>query len=287
MRLAGRRALITGASQGLGLAVARRFVEEGADVMLCARNADRLDRAREELLRLAGQRSRVLAMPADVARPDDVRRLVGLAMDQLGGLEALVANAGIQGPTGPVQDVPWVAWRQAIEINLLGPVLCCREVVPHFVERKHGKIVLLSGGGATAPKPYFSAYAASKAAVVRFGETLAEELRGTGIDVNAVAPGALNTRMLDEVLEAGPARVGRQVYEQAVRQQAAGGASLERGAALCVFLASAESNGITGKLISAVWDPWERLPEHRDQLGGSDVYTLRRIVPGDRGMDWA
>ncbi len=287
MRLAGRRALITGASQGLGLAVARRFVEEGADVMLCARNADRLDRAREELLHLAGQRSRVLAMPADVARPGDVRRLVGLAVDLLGGLEVLVANAGIQGPKGPVQDVRWMEWRQAIEINLLGTVLCCREVVPHFVERKHGKIVLLSGGGATAPRPYFSAYAASKAAVVRFGETLAEELRGTGIDVNAVAPGALNTRMLDEVLEAGPARVGRQFYEQAVRQKAEGGTPLERGAALCVFLASAASDGITGKLISAVWDPWERLAEHMDQLGGSDVYTLRRVVPRDRGMDWA
>ncbi len=287
MKLAGRRALITGASQGLGLAVARRFVEEGADVMLCARNADRLDRAREELLHLAGQRSRVLAMPADVARPGDVRRLVGLAVDLLGGLEVLVANAGIQGPKGPVQDVRWMEWRQAIEINLLGTVLCCREVVPHFVERKHGKIVLLSGGGATAPRPYFSAYAASKAAVVRFGETLAEELRGTGIDVNAVAPGALNTRMLDEVLEAGPARVGRQFYEQAVRQKAEGGTPLERGAALCVFLASAASDGITGKLISAVWDPWERLAEHMDQLGGSDVYTLRRVVPRDRGMDWA
>ena len=287
MKLAGRRALITGASQGFGLAVARRFVEEGADVMLCARGADQLAGARDELLDLAGERSRVAAMPADVADASDAQRLVGAALDQLGGIEVLVANAGVQGSTGRVQDVDWAEWRQALEINLLGTVLSCRAVLPHFIARKYGKIVLLSGGGATSPRPYFSAYAASKAAVVRFGETLAAELRGTGIDVNSIAPGALNTRMLDEVLEAGPAGVGQTAYAEAVRQKADGGTPLEVGAALCAFLASAASDGITGKLISAVWDPWERFPEHMDQLVGSDVYTLRRIVPGDRGMDWA
>lgn len=286
MRLRGKRALITGASQGLGLAVARRFVQEGADVMLCARGAEPLAGARDELVRLAGTRSRVVAMPADVAEAGQVRRLVETTLDTLGGLEVLVANAGVYGPKGPIQDVSWAEWRQAIEINLMGTVVCCREVLPHLAEKKYGKIVLLSGGGATKPLPYLSAYAASKAAVVRFGETLAEELRGTGIDVNAVAPGSLNTRLLDEVLEAGPARVGRQFYEQSVRQKAEGGTSLEVGAALCVFLASAASDGITGKLIAAVWDPWERFPGHIDELGGSDVYTLRRIIPSDRGMDW-
>jgi 3-oxoacyl-[acyl-carrier protein] reductase len=287
MRLAGRRALITGASQGLGLAVARRFVEEGADVLVCARGAERLDRAREELLRVAGERSRVVALTADVADAGDVRRLVETALGELGGLEVLVANAAVQGPAGPVQETGWTEWRRAIEINLFGTVLCCRAVIPRFVSQKRGKIVLLSGGGATGPRPSFTAYAASKAAVVRFGETLAEELRGGGIDVNAVAPGALNTRMLEEVLEAGPARVGQAAYAQALRQKAEGGAPLDRAAALCVFLACAASDGITGKLISAVWDPWERLPEHLDQLADSDVYTLRRIVPADRGLTWA
>jgi NAD(P)-dependent dehydrogenase (short-subunit alcohol dehydrogenase family) len=286
MRLAGRRALITGASQGLGLAVARRFVAEGADVLVCARSGEALDRAREELVREAVARSRVVALTADVADAGDVRRLVETALAELGGLEVLVANAAVQGPAGPVQETSWAEWRRAIEINLFGTVLCCRAVVPHFVWREGGKIVLLSGGGATAPRPYWSAYAASKAAVVSFGETLAEELRGAGIDVNTVAPGALNTRMLDEVLEAGPARVGQAAHAQAVRQKAEGGASLDRAAALCAFLACAASDGITGRLISAVWDPWERLPEHMEELAGSDVYTLRRIVPGDRGMTW-
>ena len=286
MKLAGRRALVTGSSQGFGLAVARAFVQEGAHVMLCARNADRLGRAKQELAELAGETSRVLATPADVSAPEDVRRLVEATLSAFGGLDILVSNAGIHGPIGPVQDVGWEEWREALEINLMGTVLLCRAALAHFLLRWQGKIMLISGGGATKPMPYLSAYAASKAAIVRFGETLAEEVRASGIDVNSVAPGAMNTRLLDDILEAGPERVGRSYYERALRQQAEGGTPLERGASLCVFLASRESDGITGKLISAVWDPWESLPRHVEDLRGSDIYALRRIVPSDRGKDW-
>lgn len=286
MRLAKRRALITGASQGFGLAVARAFVEEGADVMICARGSNQLERAQQDVAERARGNARVLATLADVSEPTNVRRLVETTLAAFGGLEILVCNAGVYGPKGPLQDVSWAEWSQAIAINLIGTMLSCREVLPHFQDQQYGKILLLSGGGATKPLPYLSAYAASKAAIVRFGETLAEEVRDSDIDVNAVAPGALNTRLLDEVLEAGPVRVGRVFYEQALRQKAQGGTPMERGAALCVFLASAASDGITGKLISAVWDPWGSLPEHRDELRDSDIYTMRRIVPSDRGKDW-
>jgi 3-oxoacyl-[acyl-carrier protein] reductase len=150
----------------------------------------------------------------------------------------------------------------------------------------YGKILQLSGGGATAPLPRLSAYASSKAAVVRFAETLANEVRDDGIGVNAVAPGALDTRLLDEVLAAGAESVGADLYERMVQVKETGGTPLEDGAALCVFLASAASDGITGKLISAPWDPWEDLPRYATELATSDVYTLRRIVPADRGLDW-
>jgi NAD(P)-dependent dehydrogenase (short-subunit alcohol dehydrogenase family) len=245
-----------------------------------------LDQAQRQLSELAKGDTRVLAVQADVSEPDDVQRLVRTALMQLGGLDVLVCNAGVYGPKGPIQDIPWSEWSQAVTINLMGTVLPCREVLPHFIQCKHGKIIILSGGGATKPLPYLSAYAASKAAVVRFGETLAEEVREVGIDINAVAPGAMNTRLLEEVLEAGPTRVGSAYYEQAISQKAQGGTPMKRGASLCVFLASPASDGITGKLISAVWDPWESLPEHLDELRGSDIYTLRRIVPKDRGKDW-
>src|SRR5262249_40578419 len=138
------------------------------------------------------------------------------------------------------------------------------------------------GGGATKPMPYMSAYAASKAALIRFGETLAEELKGAGIDVNAIAPGALNTRLMEEVIEAGPDRVGRTFYEQTLKQKETGGTPLEKGAALCAFLASSQSDGITGRLLSALWDPWEDPVRLREVLSVTDMYTLRRIVPEDR-----
>jgi NAD(P)-dependent dehydrogenase (short-subunit alcohol dehydrogenase family) len=134
--------------------------------------------------------------------------------------------------------------------------------------------------------PMVSAYAASKAAVVRFAETLAQEVKAFNIDVNCIAPGALNTKMLSEILQAGPQRVGQQFYDAAVAQNNAGGDSPVRAAALAVFLGSSETDGITGKLISAIWDPWERFNEHRADLMATDIYTLRRVVPKDRALKW-
>ncbi len=122
--------------------------------------------------------------------------------------------------------------------------------MPLFRGSGFGKIVNLSGGGATAPLPFFSAYAASKAALVRLTETFAEELKAARVDVNAIAPGALNTRLLDEVLAAGPEQVGADFYARSLKQQDEGGAPLDKGAELAVFLASAASDGITGKLLS-------------------------------------
>ena len=176
--------------------------------------------------------------------------------------------------------------RYAGQIGQPHQIMQVRRILPHFKKRGFGKIINLSGGGATVPLPNFSSYAVSKAGVVRFTETLAEEVKEFGIDVNAVAPGPLNTRLLDEVLAAGPKKVGARFYAKAKKQKSAGGASLEKGADLCVFLASHESDGITGKLISALWDPWETLNLHKEELRSTDVYTLRRIMPKDRGFTW-
>jgi NAD(P)-dependent dehydrogenase (short-subunit alcohol dehydrogenase family) len=284
--LAGRTALITGASQGLGLEIAGSYLDAGvAGICICGRDPKTLERALLELRERAAPSQRVLGEVADVSRPQDVSRLVEHALAGLGEITILVCNAGVYGPKGAIDQIDWPEWTRAVEINLLGSVLPARELVPHFSARGYGKIVQLSGGGATGPLPGLSAYAASKAAVVRFAETLAEELREQRVDVNAIAPGALNTRMLDEVLSAGPRSVGESFYQRALEQQRSGGIPLRYGAKLAVFLGSAASDGITGKLLSAVWDPWRELPERHADLD-SDVYTLRRIVPGDRGLDW-
>lgn len=284
--LTGRTALITGASQGLGLEIAKTYLEAGAaGVCICARDSIALERALNELNEQAGPEQKVLGCVADVSQPEDVSRLVELALAGLGELTILVSNAGVYGPKGGLDQTDWSEWRRAVEINLLGSVLPARELLSHFTERGYGKIVQLSGGGATNPLPGLSAYAASKAAVVRFAETLAEELRESRVDVNSIAPGPLNTRMLDEVLGAGPEAVGEDFYERALEQQRSGGVPLQEGAKLAVFLGSSASDGITGKLLSAIWDPWSELPDRRADLE-SDVYTLRRVVPRDRGLDW-
>ena len=217
--LTGRTAIVTGGSHGLGLEIARTFVASGARVLVCARDATALDRARTELESIASDPNSVATTSVDVSEPDAVERLVGSAIERFSRVDVLVNNAGVYGPKGLIDDVAWDEWEQAVRVNLFGSVLCSRAVLPHFRANGYGKIIQLSGGGATSPLPRLSAYAASKAAVVRFAETLAEELRGTGIDVNAIAPGALNTRLLDEVLEAGPEHVGDSFYERALEQQ--------------------------------------------------------------------
>lgn len=284
MKLKNINALITGGSQGLGKAIAVHFLREGANVLICARGEKELLAARGEL---AGKfpSQKVLAKACDVSSEAQIKELESFALRELGAVHALVLNAGIYGPMGPTESVNLEEWKRAMEINLLGVLLPCRAFIPHFKKAGGGKIIVLSGGGATNPLPNISSYAASKAAVVRLAETLAEELRPFHVDVNAIAPGALKTRFVDQVLEAGPEKVGAEFFAKNKKWAEEGAVPLELGANLAVYLAGAESNGITGKLISAQWDPWEKLHEFKDDLSG-DIYTLRRIVPKDRGKKW-
>jgi NAD(P)-dependent dehydrogenase (short-subunit alcohol dehydrogenase family) len=284
--LAGRTAIVTGASAGLGYAIAHAFITGGANVVICGRNAGSLQPALASLSALAVSGQQVTMQACDVASEQQVNELIQSTKEKFGSVQILVNNAGVQGPMGPTEDLDLEEWRHTFEINLYGTLFACRALIPHLRTQKYGKIINLSGGGAASPRPFFSAYAASKAAVVRLTENLAEELRGAGIDVNAVAPGAMNTQMLEQTLAAGPELVGQGQYVQALKQKENGGSSLERAAALCVYLASAASDGITGRLISAPWDPWPALHEHTAELASSDIYTLRRIVPADRGKQW-
>jgi 3-oxoacyl-[acyl-carrier protein] reductase len=306
MKLKNLNALITGGSQGLGKVIAEHFLREGANVVLCARSEKDLFNTRDELAKKFPAQ-KIRAKTCDVSNESHVNTLVAFTLQELGSIDALVLNAGIYGPMGPTESVPLDEWRRALDINLYGVLLPCRAVIPHFktsFSRRRGdesqiknqletpyvvsykKIIVLSGGGATNPLPNISAYAASKAAVIRLMETLAEELREFHVDVNAIAPGALATRLVDEVLAAGADKVGAAFFEKNKGWKEKGAVPLELGASLAVYLASAESDGITGKLISAQWDPWQDLQKHRDELAKSDIYCLRRIVPEDRGKKW-
>ncbi len=282
-RLEGRGCVITGASRGLGAHIARTLWAEGANILLVARSERRLRNVIDELE--VRPRQCAYSLVCDLAETEGAGQVAEASHRLLGNVSVLVNNAAIQGPIGSVWETDSADWERTLRINLLSVVALCRSFVPLMAANGGGKIVNVSGGGATGPRPRFAAYATAKAALVRFSETLAQEVQALGIDVNCIAPGDMNSVMTEAVIAAGPVRSGEKEYANACRVSKQG-AGTERAAALCAFLASDESKGITGKLVSALWDPWETLADHVEQLAGSDIYTLRRILPKERGLGW-
>ena len=271
--LNGRLALITGGGRGIGEAIANRFAAEGARLALAARSKDELERVAASC-RAAGAECSTHAV--DVSIRDQVQHLV----DAVGPVDVLVNCAGVYGPIGPLPENDMDEWEHGLRVNLMGTVYACRAVIPGMVERGRGSIINLSGGGATAPLPNFSLYAVSKAAVTRLTDTLAAELAGTGVRVNAIAPGAIDTRLQDEVLAAGDRAGGLFQRMREMRETGRGATQPDVPARLALFLASDASVGLTGKLISAPHDPWESWDATRIQsLNGSSWYTIRRLDP--------
>lgn len=271
-KLKRRVAIITGGSRGIGRAIARAFLLEGAKVVIAARSESKIEKTVEDLK----HKGEIIGIPIDVSNINQVKRLINQTLESLSTIDILVNAAGVQGPIGPLMDVNAEEWIQNIHINLVGTMLCCKAVLPIMVKKRKGKIINFSGGGATSPRSHFSAYAASKVGVVKLTESLAQEVKEYGIDVNAIAPGAVNTRMVDEIIEAGE-RAGSKETREAIMIKQNGGTSPEVAGELAIFLASEESNGLTGRLISAVWDDWKS-DNFRNILGAnSDWGTLKKI----------
>lgn len=284
--LAGRHILLTGASRGLGESIARAMWQLGAHLFLVARSGQSLSQLQTELVREARGGQTIEIFSVDLADSKAPEAILSRAQKAWKRLDVLVNNAAIQGPIGRLWENPWDEWQTTIKVNLLASVGLCRAALPWMMEFKRGKIINLSGGGATGPRPHFSAYATAKTALVRFSEILAHELHDQHIQVNCVAPGAMKTKMTEAVKEAGPAKAGPREYKAALDFLEREESVPHRAVELCCFLASPASDFITGRLISAVWDPWEKLSVYQKELKESDIYTLRRIVPRDRGQDW-
>ena len=278
-------AAITGASGIIGKTIAKSFAQDGYQLLLIGKSAESLCALKAELM--TSTAARVECFAADVSNEGQVREAMEFAKMTFGSLDALITAAGVYGEIGTIEQCTPSRWLDAILVNLFGTMLCVTYALPLLKKSSRGKIIAFAGGG-EGPLPRFSSYAASKGGVLRFVESVAKELEPFRIDINAISPGLVNSGLQQELIAAGPVKAGREKYDAAVNETKgkAETVSPERAAALALFLASEKSDGITGKNISAVWDAWNDLPLHKDELSSTDIYNWRRIKPRDRGSGW-
>lgn len=275
MILKDKIVIVTGGSRGIGKTVAQVLVKAGCRVIAVSRSLPELNIFKEELQK---EGFYIDIEAADVSDYTQVQKMASSIIKKFNSIDILVNAAGIYGPIGLFSENDIKKWSETIQINLMGTVNCVHAVLPVMIKNGKGKIINFSGGGAVNNFPNFSSYATSKIAIVRFTETLAEELKPCGIQINAIAPGAVNTKLLEESLNAGQEAVGEKFYEKIVKQKKEGGDSPELAASLILFLISDQSFGLTGKLISAKWDNWKEWDEAEiERLNNTSEYTLRRI----------
>ena len=267
MKLKDKVAIITGGGRGIGKAVAEGFANDGARVVIASEIEDEFAQVAEEL--------GVDHLKTDVTKIGEVKRLIKHTVSRYGKIDILINAAGMQQPVGTLLEVSVSDWRKTVTVNLIGTMSCCKLSLPSMISNKKGKIINFGGGGAISPRIAFSAYASSKAGVIRLTETLAEEVKEFNIDVNVVHPGSVNTAMIEDIVAAGPDTVGEAAHRQAVGVQAGNSISMEDVQEFVTFLASDDSDGITGRTLYNEWDDWRDLT--KDSLEGSSLYTLRRI----------
>ena len=275
MRLEGQVAVITGAGRGIGREIALAYGKEGARLALAARSDQELAETEAEVTALGAE---ALAVRTDVTSQIATQRLARRTVEEYGRIDILVNNAGISGPIGALQENNIEDWVQTINVNLTGTFLVCRAVIPVMLQQGRGRIINLSGAGAANAWSNMSAYCSSKAAVVRLTEVLAQELQPQGILVNALGPGSVHTTMWDKMTEEAAEAGASFIHEIGTRVTSGGGASIGECAELAVWLASEESGGLSGRIVSAANDDFRALPPRIDDIMAGDAGTLR-IMP--------
>lgn len=282
--LSGKNILVTGGSVGIGFSSVLCALQCGANVLFCARTEELIKQALERFEEL-GFSARVRGISADVSDEAHVQRVFDSFSETFGRLDGVIHAAGVLGEIGTVDLASPQEWKRTIDINLFGTFLVVQQAC-RAMRKAGGRIVLLSGGGASGPFPHYTAYACSKVAVVRFAETVAAEMASAGVEINCLAPGFVPTRMHEQTLKAGEARAGAAYVERTQRDLAAGGVPAEFPARAAAFLLSDRCRGITGKFIAPVYDHLAEWPEHLAELQSGDLFTLRRILPSDRSLSW-
>ncbi len=263
--------IITGASSGIGAALSRALAQDGHLIFGCARRKDKLDSMFQELKSGHG-------WVCDVCEESQVKEFLTKVSAHTTEVDALINCAGFFGSIGPVESTDSEDWLNTLKVNLFGPYLMTKHCLPLLIKAQSPRIINLAGGGAFSSFPNYSAYACSKAGLVRFTECLAAELAPRGIAVNALAPGFVATEAHEATLKAGEEMAGPLQYRRTVAIMSEGGAPMDQVVNCVRLLLSPEVEGLSGKTISANFDPWctQTFLERLLEITRSDLYTSRR-----------
>jgi NAD(P)-dependent dehydrogenase (short-subunit alcohol dehydrogenase family) len=267
--LCGQTALVTGGGRGIGRTIAQTLAAAGAKVAVMARSADELAET-VRLIESKGGTAR--AYTADVTRGDQVNAAVRKAEDSLGPIDVLINNAGDVKPFGPLWETDAEEWWRSFEVNLRGPLLCTRAVLPGMIARRRGRIVNVSSRAATVSAPFYSSYVASKTALVRFTECIALEAKPHGVTMFAISPGTVRTAMASYSLESAEGKKWLPWFSQLFEQKV--NVPPERAANLVLDLASGKADALTGRMLS-IFDDLELLLKNGAEIERQNLYSLK------------
>ena len=266
--LTGQVALVTGGGRGLGRAFAIALAKAGAHVAVTARTAEPLAETVAMVERAGG---RALAIPGDVSAPDAVAHVVRTAESQLGMVDILVNNAGAVGPLGYDWEVDLEDWWRTFEINVRGPFLYARAVLPGMVKRQRGRIVNISTGAGFGRLPQMDAYCATKAALTQWTKCLAADIQGHGVTVFAFHPGMVRTSMLDHLTSPDVPNAVQAVFHSLLSQGR--DVPIERSAQMLLFLVSGRADALSGRFIRAQ-DNEEELVRRAEEIRRDDLHVV-------------
>jgi len=285
LKFKNKNIIITGATGGFGSALAIKYYQEGANLILIGRSFDKLNSLKEKLLVDKKSNQFIKTIKLDLANLNLISKVLKKEFIKMSKFDVLINCAAIQGPIGKSWENKFIEWQNTFNINFYSTMVLINIILPFMLKNNSGSIINISGGGSTSSRPDFSSYAISKTALVRYTEILAEEVSNTKIKVNSIAPGIMATNMTKEVIK-NKKNITNINELKAANKVLLEGDNMKKALNLCLFLSSKANKGINGKLISATWDPWEKITKNLNYISKSDIYTLRRILPEDRGINF-